>query len=213
MGLPVVLLRPWWWVGLLATGLLVAGAVAGLTGAGPAVAGVAGIQAALAFLAVSGLHELGHVLAGRGLALWPARVELLWMGARTVYDRPAVTPRQKVVSAAAGPGANLIAALTAVAAGLTPYDFCGGLVAFGFGAINVAYAVLNLIPVYPQDGGQILFGMLWELLRSPQRALYTANLGGFGVSTALLGVGIGAGSLLLATLGAVLVVASVRLRR
>ena len=126
------------------------------------------------------VHEMGHALTMRAYGIWP-RVTLYGLGGLASYD-PAdarrVNSLGQVLISFAGPGSQflLAAVLTAIvrAAGykivlvnLGPIYFfipaagevivSGGLTELIFNLIfvSVFWGVLNLIPVYPLDGGQI----------------------------------------------------------
>lgn len=141
------------------------------------------IWVAVVFLSIL-IHELGHAFAFRYFGIG-ARVVLYHFGGVAIPDshgsawsRPSSMgdPRQQVVISAAGPAAQLLAAFLVIvlvrATGYQVPDFFGlgrflplegGMVlgretqyflGFFVGA-SVFWAVLNLFPVYPLDGGQI----------------------------------------------------------
>lgn len=126
------------------------------------------------------IHEMGHALTMRAYGIWP-RITLYGLGGVASYD-PAdarrVNSLGQVLISFAGPGSQflLAAALTGIifAAGygivlahIGPIYFfipasgevivSGGLtdLIFNLILVSVLWGALNLIPVYPLDGGQI----------------------------------------------------------
>jgi stage IV sporulation protein FB len=123
------------------------------------------------------VHELGHALVMRAFGLHPW-ITLYGMGGMASYDpaearhaRADSTLRQIIISAA-GPGAGFMLA-AAVVAGIL-------LSGHGFGEIvgnlqltwfitdilfvTVVYGILNLLPIFPLDGGQISREILLKLM-------------------------------------------------
>lgn len=104
------------------------------------------------------LHELGHYLAIR-LAGGDVRlIRLTAVGAEMVLSRP-LSYWQEGLAALAGPGVNLILALS----------FCTREEGVTFAGLNLALAVFNLLPVGRLDGGRAL-GCTLALLLGPSRA-------------------------------------------
>ncbi|MHB8901270.1 MAG: site-2 protease family protein [Thermoguttaceae bacterium] len=124
------------------------------------------------------IHELGHALAMRAFGIWPW-ITLYGFGGLTSYNpaeaRNAGSLGQVLISFA-GPGSQFlyVAALAAILWGLG-YDLLFGLagplplvlpaetvVSWGLTRllsdlmlVGIAWGLLNLIPVYPLDGGHI----------------------------------------------------------
>lgn len=101
------------------------------------------------FFAAAALHELGHALAihlcgGKVLCL-----RLTAFGGVLRYRMRAPMAACAVWIAAAGPLAGLIAAWCA--AGLGYYSFAGA---------NLLLSLLNLLPVRPLDGGEMVYALL-----------------------------------------------------
>ncbi len=124
------------------------------------------------------LHELGHALTMRAYGIWPW-ITLTGFGGLASYN-PADAQRVGTVGhiliSAAGPGAQflLVAVLAAILKatghsvivsmdGVIPLVLPGEAVVswgvtmllFYLMVISVSWGVLNLLPVYPLDGGQI----------------------------------------------------------
>lgn len=136
-------------------------------------------------------HEMGHALVGRWLAGGDPKVCLAWLGGDCCNATAEFTRMQGVVMTAAGPLVSLAVGLLVVPwlmwemksvsmgawlsvqflTGVVPEGclevmnppmafFCAYMI-----QISVWWAVLNLLPIFPLDGGQIMHG----LMKSPRR--------------------------------------------
>jgi Zn-dependent protease len=164
-----------------------------------------------AFLAVMVLstvaHELGHALVARrnrlrahGILIWP-------LGGLTEHDAPR-SASAKVQVALAGVAVNVLLALLAGAAyyarsGGPPgwpqlrYDASLLLTCWN---LNLALALLNLLPGLPFDGGMAVEGLLWGRLGRPRAHLVVIATGGL-INVGLVLGGIANDDFVLATLG------------
>jgi Zn-dependent protease len=113
------------------------------------------------------LHEFGHVLACRSVGGRADKI-VLWPLGGVAYVAPPPRPGAVLWSIAAGPLVNVALvvptfALVAVAVAQgwrqTAHDPAVFLQSLAW--MNVALLLLNLLPVYPLDGGQILQALLW----------------------------------------------------
>ena len=129
-------------------------------------------QAALAVAIVLGsilLHELGHAIAMRGFGR-TASIELHMMGGLTFWQqdvRPSVSER--LIVSLAGPGIQLVPGVVAFAAwryGAFSPETQWALRLLVF--VNIGWALVNLLPVLPWDGGNS-FDALLELLTGRPR--------------------------------------------
>lgn len=145
-------------------------------------------------LAACGAHELGHLTAIRLLGGDIRQIRLTAIGAELVLDRP-LGYWQEGVSALAGPGVNLLLALSC----------CDSRRWMVFAGLNLTLALFNLLPAGGLDGGRALYCTL-ALLAGQDRAIWicgwldcacTAAALGLGLLTAVLGGNI---TLLLASL-------------
>jgi len=100
------------------------------------------------------IHEMGHVLVARRYGLKVGRIRFLPFGASVDIDCAFLDDDKKTIIYFAGSGANMLVAI-----------FCGTLLwlfpsMFIFLEIfiiaNFVPAILNLLPIYPLDGGKIL---------------------------------------------------------
>jgi len=103
------------------------------------------------------IHELGHALAGLAFGYRP-EIALVWMGGHTVPNAPGPIPWHKdVMLTAAGPlfGLMLAGAAYGVLMGTGGRSEVSDFFLINFVQANLAWAVLNLLPVLPLDGGRI----------------------------------------------------------
>ena len=128
------------------------------------------------------IHELGHAFAGRRFGVNPA-IRLHGLGGTTYLPGGQFSRGQSIFVSAAGPLAGL--ALGAVVFGLN--RFVGNdpwlmRLALHYAIyINIYWTLINLLPIQPLDGGQILREVL-----GPRRLQITSWIG-FAVA-AILGV-------------------------
>lgn len=124
------------------------------------------------------VHELGHALTAQAFG-WPPEIVLYGMGGLAVFQADwRRTTWKMVLTLLAGPGAGflLYAALKCAifTADLCGYDFAEApemlLYAIMFlQYINLFWGLVNLLPVFPLDGGQITRELLLRYV--PRRAI------------------------------------------
>ncbi|MCZ7646985.1 MAG: site-2 protease family protein [Planctomycetota bacterium] len=143
------------------------------------------------------LHEFGHALTARRFGARGVRVVLYQMGGLAIHEG-GPTRKQRIVELCMGPGAGFILWAFLFAPeqlGWVRYDQLprlAGLAARDLLHINLMWGLLNLIPVYPLDGGQILREAL--LLRgrpgANMRAMRLSMLFGILAALGFLGYGL-----------------------
>lgn len=138
------------------------------------------------------LHELGHALAARYFG-WPPRIVLHGFGGLAIFQPRRRDPRADLLISLAGPAAGfafalvvlLLLALTGrlptIGVDTSPIFMMFGIILsvggdrLGFAIhllvldlmyINIIWGLINLLPVYPLDGGQSLRSIL-QILRQP----------------------------------------------
>ena len=138
----------------------------------------------LALFLIVLLHEFGHALACRQVGGTANRI-MLWPLGGVAYVNPPPRPGAMLWSLAAGPLVNVAllpllggAYLAARTAGLdltapNAYHWLGYVL-----FINVSLLVFNILPIYPLDGGQILWSLLWFFM-GRGRSLMVATVVGF----------------------------------
>lgn len=130
-------------------------------------------------------HEFGHSMALRGFGSG-SRIHLHAMGGLTAPTGPAApSPRQHVVVSLAGPVPGIIVGflLLAVTPGGTP-DSLVDWVVRDLALVNLGWGVLNLMPVLPLDGGQVLAGLFATRSRSTAPAVVASVVIGGGLAVA-----------------------------
>lgn len=153
------------------------------------------------------VHEFGHALTARHYQLTPT-ILLHGFGGLCAH-RPAPRDSQDALIIAAGPGAGLLFGLLALAVRQLsgsigpgwPDDHPG--IAFVLDVlvpINIYWSLLNLIPLWPLDGGQLFRLGMVRLLR-PERARWVTHGLGMVLSAAVLLLGLQRGEIFLPLLG------------
>lgn len=119
------------------------------------------------------LHELGHAVAARRYGASP-QIVIHGMGGATIFQGGYLTRRQNIIMTAAGPAAGLCVALVIflIAQFAPPLpQIASQALVIGF-FVNFFWTLINLLPVLPLDGGQILRYAL-----GPGRAHITTGIG------------------------------------
>ena len=173
----------WFWIMAalfgyqLTAGTVPPGAPAGLRGAHV-------VMAALCILVSILWHELGHALVARLFGMDRAIVLTVFGG--LAYGRAKANTQwwQHLLVSLAGPGfqflllgAVLLSLLLLKGAGLHPADLSPllGTAAWMLYFVNLWWAIVNLVPIYPLDGGQAMHAVLSRLLRGGG-LLWTARI-------------------------------------
>ncbi len=116
------------------------------------------------------LHELSHIAAIRICGGSIDEIDIRAFGIRARVPELNYMPYEKeIIIAAAGPIAGVITASSAYAAAnllhTAAFDY--------FIGVNIVITVINLIPVYPLDGGRIILSLALKFL--PVRVAYTVS--------------------------------------
>ncbi len=136
---------------------------------------------AVIFLSIL-IHELGHGLTGRYFGGF-ARITFAICYGLCETDSGRHTRLQRILVILGGPMAGLVfggllwfLARAGMFAWVYPFD----LLASGLNLlilINIFWSLINLIPIYPLDGGQLLGELLSYRLRSDRAMRYTHGVG------------------------------------
>lgn len=151
-GFPVTV-EPWFWLSSF------------LLGGGLGMQGKEGVYLVVLWIAVVLvsilIHELGHAFAGRRYGALP-EIRLHGFGGMAIMHQGYFNRTQDIVVSAAGPFASfLVGGLTwLVARQWMPDNNYAMLVILFLLRVNLFWTVVNLLPVLPLDGGQILRGLL-----------------------------------------------------
>lgn len=134
-------------------------------------AGGRGVEGAAVWVAVVGIsilvHELGHALTFRAFGV-SSSVLLYAMGGLTMPEQgPRLRPGQDVLVSLAGPGVGLVfGGLVALVAPpwSFPPDSLTRLASLYLLYVNVAWGLVNLLPILPLDGGNVLAAILQKTM-------------------------------------------------
>jgi Zn-dependent protease len=118
------------------------------------------------------LHELGHALVGKSFGLTP-QIDLIGFGGLTSWSAGkarALGTAKRIAISVAGPFTGIaIGTVTLVVirarAGLPPFAFFDHQnpwteLAYAIVWVNAGWGILNLLPVLPMDGGNVLLQSL-----------------------------------------------------
>jgi stage IV sporulation protein FB len=223
LGIPVRV-TPFFWLVALLLGYQLAVGLAAQSNGALNLAMLVVLWIAAVFLSLM-VHEFGHALAMRYFGIAP-RVVLYHFGGLAIPDAFSSMgrrqdPYSQIIITAAGPAAQLVLAamvlVLIVAAGHStsvPVPFLDNYLPVGFGppipslTLRVAaffivmpslyWAALNLLPVYPLDGGQIVREVL--RITQPSRAVPISLMVSIGTGAAVAIYAISQGDMMLAIL-------------
>lgn len=118
------------------------------------------------------VHELGHALAARRYGVHP-EIVLQGLGGLTQMHGAYLNRRQSLVVSAAGPFASLtLGFLVWLLARVMPFSGLAAAAVIFLLWVNFFWTAVNLLPVLPLDGGQIVRDLL-----GPRRAQVSLWLG------------------------------------
>lgn len=124
------------------------------------------------------LHELGHALTARAFGQQPA-VTLHGLGGVTVWQpRGDIGPGKRAVITLAGPLVGLAIGLPALLLGaVVPEASTASQILRYVWYVNLIWAIFNLLPMLPLDGGRIMASLL-ELVfgKASLRAAYILSI-------------------------------------
>jgi Zn-dependent protease len=149
----------------------------------------------LEYLALFGIvlmHEFGHALACRQVGGKAERI-VLWPLGGVAFVNPPPRPGALLWSIAAGPLVNVLLVPVTIGALLLvhyacPPEFLKPASAFCWALviINLILLIFNLLPIYPLDGGQILYAMLWFVLGRARGLQVCSVVGMMGAAAGFL---------------------------
>ena len=132
-------------------------------------------------------HEFGHALACRSVG-GRANQIVLWPFGGVAYVSPPQRPGAVLWSIVAGPLVNVVLVpllsviwRTAYVAGWedTHLNLLNYIDAVW--TINLVLLIFNILPIYPLDGGKILYALLWFVLGRARSLLVATVLGFIGI--------------------------------
>lgn len=98
------------------------------------------------------IHELAHMCAGLSLKLKPKALEVQAFGISIVFESFENLEKNKIIIASTGPFINILIAIL--------FSFIHIKASSIIVNTNVLLAILNLVPIYPLDGGRILHAII-----------------------------------------------------
>ena len=116
------------------------------------------------------IHEISHIVAIRLCGGKIDRVEVCAFGIKVnVPELKYMSYKREIIIAAMGPLVGIITASIALLAA----DVCKSDSLLYFAGINIIISAINLLPVYPLDGGRVILSLL--LMFSSVRFAYTVS--------------------------------------
>ncbi|MET7331671.1 site-2 protease family protein [Nonomuraea sp. NPDC005650] len=151
---------------------------------------LAGLVAAVLFMASLLAHELAHAIMARHEGVEVSRITLWLLGGVAELRGEPRSPGADLKIAVVGPATSLLCGVVfgALALLVSGATLVGGMFAYLSG-VNVLLAVFNLIPAAPLDGGRVLRAILWARWRDRSRAAIAAARAGRWFGYVLIAVG------------------------
>ena len=108
------------------------------------------------------VHEVAHILVGVLLGLRPKLLNITPFGISILFEKykrngKKMLEKQKILVAIAGPAINIILAVIFI---LLPTTYFINFNQIELIYVNLILAGINLLPIYPLDGGRILKSLL-----------------------------------------------------
>ena len=133
------------------------------------------------------MHELGHALVGRAFGRQP-RIELVALGGLTWWEqREPLSPGRSLAVSFAGPAVGIaigLLSLVILDSIRVPEESLERYALASMIWVNLGWGLLNLLPILPLDGGNIVASLM-ELVR-PSRGRLMAAYVSFGTIGMLL---------------------------
>ena len=105
-------------------------------------------------------HEYSHVWMGLKLGYRPKMVIFFALGAAALFENMPTDPKQELKISLAGPIGSLVLALICAPFALLFHNF----IFYYLLAINVLLGLFNMLPLYPADGGRVLYCILAKFM-------------------------------------------------
>ncbi len=127
------------------------------------------------------IHELGHALTARRFGN-QVHIVLQAFGGYAAYSGAPQTRPRSIMITAAGPAIQIVLGVAALvlAKNLPALNHNSSYFLFVLGAISLIWAILNLLPVLPLDGGRLVESALGPARR--KLTLWISGLTGAGVA-------------------------------
>ena len=140
------------------------------------------------------VHELAHTLASNRLGMPVTKISLFIFGGMTQIESLPEWPSIDLKTALSGPAMTLLLYLSLILlSNILGYLNVSEIVvmALFYGAqINLVLLLLNMVPVFPLDGGRVLRALIWRFKGDFQSAtkIAAATGNGFGYILILIGL-------------------------
>lgn len=128
------------------------------------------------------LHELGHAVASKSLGYGNSQIVFWGLGGVAVNSYSGRrAPKKDIIVSLAGPAVSFVlaglsfGAWMAVEGAMTSTGLFGKFLELMFMA-NMFWAVFNMLPIYPMDGGQALSSGLKLFYKNQGKALRTTGI-------------------------------------
>lgn len=191
-----VTLHPSWFILLALLTLSLAGALRELGTVSPIAAYAIGLVTALLGFASLLAHEYGHALTARRFGIGTERIMLFILGGVAQIRSEPKRPIEEFLIAIAGPAVSLLLAAVFFGIALTAEMFgvpeVFMLPAWWLVQVNLVFAIFNMIPGFPMDGGRVLRAIIWKFSGDFLTATRIASRVGQGFSYILMATSIGA---------------------
>ena len=127
------------------------------------------------------IHELGHLLTGLTLGMKPKKIELKLFGLSVSFKisineynkkikKANMLEVKKIIVALAGPITNLLIILIANFIHLNDYQ--KNMIIYS----NLLLILINMLPIFPLDGGRVLKGLLHIILGKNKAEKYSNKI-------------------------------------
>ena len=127
------------------------------------------------------IHELGHLLTGLTLGMKPEKIELKLFGLSVSFKisideynkkikKANMLEVKKIIVALAGPITNLLIILIANFIHLNDYQ--KNMIIYS----NLLLILINMLPIFPLDGGRVLKGLLHIILGKNKAEKYSNKI-------------------------------------
>ena len=136
----------------------------------------------LALFLIVLLHEFGHALACKSVGGQAERI-MLWPLGGVAYVSPPQRPGAVLWSIAAGPLVNVILAPVIIGIfllmkrGMLPTTPELRHFFFNVLLIDILLFVFNMLPIYPLDGGKIVWALLWFIIGRAKSLMVASGIG------------------------------------
>jgi Zn-dependent protease len=129
------------------------------------------------------MHEFGHALACKSVGGKADRI-ILWPFGGVAWVQPPDRPGAWLWSIVAGPLVNVVLIPITIGQLMLAESLTGNTLSsnvyhflYTVAAINILLLVFNILPIYPLDGGKILWALLWFVLGKGRSLMIASVIG------------------------------------